>query len=159
MDELTPKENNFLLYSASEGDVRLEVLLNDEMVWLTQKSMQELFGRSKSTISEHISNIFKEEELVENQVVRKFRTTADDGKNYETTFYNLDVIISAGYRVKSLRGIQFRIWATQTHQEFLCSHTKQVSLCYYRKHSRRNYLPKSRQRKRKHGTSYLFSFT
>lgn len=119
MDELTPKENNFLLYSTPEGDVRLEVLLNEDTIWLTQKSMQELFGRSKSTISEHISNVFKEGELDSNQVVRKFRTTADDGKTYETTFYNLDVIISVGYRVKSLRGTQFRIWATKTLREYI----------------------------------------
>lgn len=81
--------------------------------------MQELFDRSKSTVSEHISNIFKEGELDENQVVRKFRTTADDGKDYEVSYYNLDVIISLGYRIKSQRGTQFRIWATKTLKEFI----------------------------------------
>src|SRR5690606_23642993 len=87
--------------------------------WLTQKAMQDLFDRSKSTISEHISNVFEEGELDESQVVRKFRTTADDGKNYEVSYYNLDVIISVGYRVKSPRGTQFRIWATKTLKEFI----------------------------------------
>jgi hypothetical protein len=81
--------------------------------------MQELFDRSKSTVSEHISNVFKEGELGENQVVRKFRTTADDGKDYEVSYYNLDVIISVGYRIKSQRGTQFRIWATKTLKEFI----------------------------------------
>jgi hypothetical protein len=81
--------------------------------------MQELFDRSKSTVSEHISNVFKEGELEENQVVRKFRTTADDGKDYEVSYYNLDVIISVGYRIKSQRGTQFRIWATKTLKEFI----------------------------------------
>jgi len=81
--------------------------------------MQELFDRSKSTVSEHISNVFKEGELDEIQVVRKFRTTADDGKDYEVSFYNLDVIISVGYRIKSQRGTQFRIWATKTLKEFI----------------------------------------
>jgi hypothetical protein len=81
--------------------------------------MQELFDRSKSTVSEHISNVFKEGELEEIQVVRKFRTTADDGKDYEVSYYNLDVIISVGYRIKSQRGTQFRIWATKTLKEFI----------------------------------------
>jgi hypothetical protein len=81
--------------------------------------MQELFDRSKSTVSEHISNVFKEGELEESQVVRKYRTTADDGKDYEVSYYNLDVIISVGYRIKSQRGTQFRIWATKTLKEFI----------------------------------------
>lgn len=75
--------------------------------------MAELFNKDKRTISEHIRNIFNEGELAENSVVRNFRTTAPDGKNYDTNYYNLDVIISVGYRVKSLQGTQFRIWATQ----------------------------------------------
>jgi hypothetical protein len=81
--------------------------------------MQELFDRSKSTVSEHISNVFKEGELEESQVVRKYRTTADDGKDYEVSYYNRDVIISVGYRIKSQRGTQFRIWATKTLKEFI----------------------------------------
>lgn len=81
--------------------------------------MQELFGRAKSTISEHISNVFEEGELEKSSVVREFRTTASDGKRYNTSFYNLDVIISVGYRVKSAQGTQFRIWATRTLKEYI----------------------------------------
>lgn len=90
----------------------MDVLLTEETVWLTQAQIGILFGKAKSTISEHIKNVFEEGELNENSVVRNFRTTAADGRNYETMFYNLDVIISVGYRVKSLQGTQFRIWAT-----------------------------------------------
>lgn len=117
--KLIPQESNFLLYTTPEGEVKLQVLINNETVWLTQKAMQDLFDRAKSTISEHITNVFKEGELQEEQVVRKFRTTANDGKDYETIFYNLDVIISVGYRVKSHRGTQFRIWATKTLREYI----------------------------------------
>ncbi len=119
MPNITPNNSDFILYSTQDGEVRVDVFVNDETVWLTQKAMQELFDRSKSTVSEHISNIFKEGELDEIQVVRKFRTTADDGKDYEVSFYNLDVIISVGYRIKSQRGTQFRIWATKTLKEFI----------------------------------------
>jgi len=113
------QNSDFILYTSQDGDIRVDVFVNDETVWLTQKAMQELFDRSKSTVSEHISNIFKEGELEENQVVRKFRTTADDGKEYEVSNYNLDVIISVGYRIKSQRGTNFRIWATKTLKEFI----------------------------------------
>jgi len=116
---LTPNQSNFLLYVSQSGEVKVDVLLHDETVWLTQKGMQELFGKAKQTISEHIQNIFKEGELEENSVVRNFRTTADDGKNYSTYFYNLDVIISTGYRVKSQQGTQFRIWATKVLREYI----------------------------------------
>lgn len=119
MSNKLPKESEFLLYNTPQGDVRLQVLILDETVWLTQEGMQELFGRAKSTISEHISNIFEEGELDKISVVRDFRTTASDGKNYNTSFYNLDVIISVGYRVKSLQGTQFRIWATKTLREYI----------------------------------------
>jgi len=112
-------ESEFILYTNDNREVTLNVLVLDETVWLTQEGMQELFGRAKSTISEHISNVFKEGELQENSVVRNFRTTASDGKNYNTTFYNLDVIISVGYRVKSQRGTHFRIWATKTLREYI----------------------------------------
>ncbi len=118
MDNLN-QNSDFILYTSQDGEVRVDVFVNDETVWLTQKAMQELFDRSKSTISEHISNVFKEGELNEVQVVRKFRTTADDGKDYEISYYNLDVIISVGYRIKSQRGTQFRIWATKTLKEFI----------------------------------------
>ena len=113
------QNSDFILYTSQDGEIRVDVFVNNETVWLTQKAMQELFDRSKSTVSEHISNVFKEGELGENQVVRKFRTTADDGKDYEVSYYNLDVIISVGYRIKSQRGTQFRIWATKTLKEFI----------------------------------------
>lgn len=113
------QNSDFILYTSQDGEVRVDVFINNETVWLTQKAMQELFDRSKSTVSEHISNVFKEGELDENQVVRKFRTTADDGKEYEVSYYNIDVIISVGYRIKSQRGTQFRIWATKTLKEFI----------------------------------------
>lgn len=119
MLNVTPINSDFILYTSQDGEVRVDVFVNDETVWLTQKAMQELFDRSKSTVSEHISNVFKEGELDEIQVVRKFRTTADDGKDYEVSYYNLDVIISVGYRIKSQRGTQFRIWATKTLKEFI----------------------------------------
>jgi hypothetical protein len=119
MSGLIPSNSDFILYTSQDGEVRVDVFIHNESVWLTQKAMQDLFDRSKSTVSEHISNVFKEGELVENQVVRKFRTTADDGKDYEVSYYNLDVIISVGYRIKSKRGTQFRIWATKTLKEFI----------------------------------------
>lgn len=108
-----------ILYTTPQGDVRVEVIVQDETVWLTQKAMGELFGVAKSTISEHLSNIFLSQELVEDSVVRKIRTTAADGKNYNTQFYNLDAIISVGYRVNSQQATQFRIWATKTLKEFI----------------------------------------
>ncbi|MBC2720780.1 MAG: virulence RhuM family protein [Desulfobacteraceae bacterium] len=95
------------------------VVQNKTTNWLKQAHLCKLFQKSKSTISEHIKNIFKEGELEENSVVRKFRTTAQDGKTYDTQFYNLDVIISVGYRVKSKQGTQFRIWATQRLKEYI----------------------------------------
>lgn len=109
----------FILYTAPTGEVRVDVYLEDETVWLTQKAMAELFGVVKSTISEHLSNIFKEKELLENSVVRKFRTTASDGKPYNTNYYNLDAIISVGYRVNSSKATLFRIWATNTLKEYI----------------------------------------
>ncbi len=97
----------------------LEVRVLNESVWLNQAQMCELFDKNKRTISEHIRNIFKENELKETAVVRKFRTTAEDGKTYQTIHYNLDVIISVGYRVKSKQGTQFRIWATNVLKKHL----------------------------------------
>lgn len=119
MSSQLPQESEFLLYTTPQGEVNLQVLILDETVWLTQEGMQELFGRAKSTISEHISNVFQEGELEKESVVRDFRTTASDGKKYNTSFYNLDVIISVGYRVKSFQGTQFRIWATKTLREYI----------------------------------------
>ena len=119
MSDIEQSKGEFLLYQTADGDIRIDTRLEDETVWLTQAQMAELFGKSKKTISEHICNIFKDGELDENSVVRKFRTTATDGKNYEMNYYNLDVIISVGYRVKSMRGTQFRIWATELIREYI----------------------------------------
>ena len=104
--------SNILIYQTEDGVTKIQTRLEDENVWLTQAQMAELFQKSRVTITEHISNIFKENELDANSVSRNFRLTANDGKSYDTAFYNLDVIISVGYRVKSARGTQFRIWAT-----------------------------------------------
>ncbi len=113
------ESSNLLIYQTQDGVTKIEVQLSDQTVWLTQADMVELFQSSKSNISEHIRHIFEEGELSEESVVRKFRTTAADGKNYTVNYYNLDVIISVGYRVKSLRGTQFRIWATERLREYL----------------------------------------
>jgi hypothetical protein len=115
------KDNNsqILIYQNPNGGVRLDVVLQDETVWVTQNQMGDLFQKAKSTISEHIKHIFEEGELQETSVVRNFRTTASDGKEYDTFYYNLDVIISVGYRVKSLQGTQFRIWATERLREYI----------------------------------------
>lgn len=112
-------ENNIIIYQTQDGKTKIDVKIENETVWLTQNQMVELFQSSKANISEHISHIFEEGELDENSVVRNFRITAQDGKNYNTKHYNLDVVISVGYRVKSLRGTQFRIWATQTLKEYI----------------------------------------
>ncbi len=94
-----------IIYQPAEHPATLEVHLEDETVWLTQAQMMDLFDRNKRTISKHVRNVFKEGELNEDSVVRKFRITASDGKSYQTNHYNLDVIISVGYRVKSYRGL------------------------------------------------------
>ena len=110
---------NFLLYKTADNKVSINVQIQDETVWLTQEQMAELFDKSKPTIVEHLGNIFEEGELDESSVVRKFRITAADGKSYDVKHYNLDVIISVGYRVKSLRGTQFRQWATKRLREYI----------------------------------------
>ncbi len=119
MTDNLPVKSEFLVYQTEDGRIQIDVRLEDETVWLTQQLMAELFQTSKSNISEHIKHIFEEGELNETAVVRKFRTTATDGKNYNVSYYNLDVIISVGYRVKSFRGVQFRIWATQRLKEYI----------------------------------------
>jgi hypothetical protein len=111
--------SEIILYQTEDGQTKIEVKLQEETVWLTLNQITELFQKAKSTISEHIKNVFAEGELSENSVVRNFRTTASDGKNYDMAHYNLDVIISVGYRVKSLQGTKFRIWATQRLKEYL----------------------------------------
>ena len=116
---------DFLLYKAPDGEVKISVLLKDETIWLTQEQMAVLFDKAKSTINEHIKNIFLEGELDEKVVVRKFRITTKHGaianktQEIEVNTYNLDAIISVGYRVKSLRGTQFRIWATKQLKEYI----------------------------------------
>ena len=112
-------KNEIVIYQSQDGTIKVDVLLTEETVWLTQAQIGALFGKAKSTVSEHIKNVFEEGELDENSVVRNFRTTAADGKDYETMYYNLDVIISVGYRVKSLQGTQFRIWATQRLRDYI----------------------------------------
>ncbi len=119
MDNKLNEKNNFIIYTTDDGQVDIEVRLEDENVWLTQNSMAELFDTTKQNISLHIKNIFEEKELEENSVVKECLTTAKDGKNYKTKFYNLDLIISVGYRVKSIRGTQFRIWANKLIKEYL----------------------------------------
>jgi len=118
--ELIPgNPGEVLIYQTEDGRTRVEVRMEHETVWLTQKQMAELFQKDVRTVSEHIGNIFEEAELQPDSVVRNVRTTAADGKQYETRHYSLDVIISVGYRVKSLRGTQFRIWATQRLREYI----------------------------------------
>jgi len=110
-------KNEIIIFE--EENIKLEVSMQDETVWLTQAQLSELFKKSKKTISEHIGNIFKSRELEKTLVVREFRTTANDGKEYRTKFYNLDMIISIGYRVNSRRGIIFRRWAASVLKEYL----------------------------------------
>ena len=116
------QNNNFIIYDSPNGAVKVDVFVEDETVWLTQKSMGELFGVSKSTISEHLSNIFTDKELQREATVRNFRTVQQEGDrmvNRDLEFYNLDAIISVGYRVSSSKATQFRIWATQTLKEYI----------------------------------------
>ena len=128
MDNELNEQNNFIMYTTDDGQVDIEVRLEEENVWLTQKSMAELFETTKQNISLHIKNIFDEKELDENAVVKENLTTAKDGKNYKTKFYNLDLIIAVGYRVKSVRGTQFRIWANKLIKEYLIFFSKILSL-------------------------------
>ena len=113
------KADQMLIYQSVDGKIKVDVRFDQDTVWLSLDQMATLFGRNKSTVSRHIKNIFEEGELSSNSVVAKFATTASDGKEYQIDYYNLDVIISVGYRVKSLQGTQFRIWATQQLREYL----------------------------------------
>jgi hypothetical protein len=113
-------KNQILIYSSNDrANLKIDVRLEDDTVWLTQAQMATLFDTTRNNITIHIANIFNEEELVEQSVCKDSLLTAKDGKNYKTKFYNLDVIISVGYRVKSLRGTQFRIWANKILKEYL----------------------------------------
>jgi len=110
---------DFLLYTAPNGEVRLQVFLQDETLWLTQRLMAELFDVDRSVISKHLNNIFLEGELGKDSVCAKFAHTAGDGKTYQTEYYNLDAIIAVGYRVNSKKATQFRIWATKTLRKYI----------------------------------------
>ena len=112
-------QNRFLLYTAPNGAVKVEVFFKDETVWLTQKALAELFGVKVPAINKHLKNIFESGELTESSVISILETTAADGKSYQTRYYNLDAIIAVGYRVNSYQATQFRIWATATLREFI----------------------------------------
>lgn len=117
---MTVRDNgNIIVYVDDNGKPQVDVRFQDETVWLTQAQLVELYQSSKANVSEHIKNIFDEGELDKNSVVRKFRTTASDGKNYEVNYYNLDMIISLGYRIKSSIATKFRIWATDRLREYI----------------------------------------
>ena len=109
----------FLLYTVPNGNIKVEVVLNNETIWLTQKRMAELFGVGVPAISKHLKNIFESNELVQDAVISILETTAGDGKKYQTQYYNLDAVISVGYRVNSSQATQFRIWATQLLKEYI----------------------------------------
>lgn len=113
------KENKLILYKDDEGRVSVNTRFADEDVWLTQAQLVEIYQSSKSNISEHLTNIFADKELEQDAVVRKFRTTAADGKSYLTTFYSLDMIIALGYRVRSIIATRFRQWATERLKEYI----------------------------------------
>ena len=115
---MTAQSKSIVIYEIAKGK-KISVPIERDSVWLTQTQMSLLFSKDVNTIGEHIGNIFKEKELKRNSVTRKFRVTAPDGKAYLNQIYNLDVIISVGYRVKSLRGTQFRIWATKTLRDYI----------------------------------------
>jgi hypothetical protein len=116
MKEINDK---IIIYNAEDGQTKIAVRLEDDTVWLSQAQMAGLFQKDRKTVTEHIQNVFKEGELVADSVCRKFQHTAADNKRYNVNFYNLDVIISVGYRVSSHRGTQFRIWATQKLKEYI----------------------------------------
>lgn len=116
MSDLVPEQNNFILYTTPEGEVKLNVLLENETIWLTQEQMSQLFDRERSVITKHIGNVFSEGELEEKSNVQNLHIS---GSDKPVKFYNLDVTISVGYRVKSQKGTQFRIWATKTLKEYI----------------------------------------
>jgi hypothetical protein len=120
-NQLITQDNTgeFLLYSSPEGNIKVEVFFQDETIWLTQKKMAELFGVKNPAISKHLKNIFESGELKEDSVISILETTAQDGKNYQTKYYNLDAIIAVGYRVNSKQATTFRIWATKALKEYI----------------------------------------
>jgi len=119
IDESDTALNNIIIYQTEDGKIQLDVKMEADTVWLTQAQMGDLFQSSKQNISLHINNIFKEQELDKDSVVKEYLTTATDKKKYRTQYYNLDIIISVGYRVKSKRGTQFRIWANKILKDYL----------------------------------------
>ena len=114
-----PPGGEFLLYQTEDGKARIECRFAGESLWLSQAFMAELFQTSKQNISLHLKNLFEEGELDENRVVKEYLTTVPDGKNYRVSHYNLDAILAVGYRVRSPRGTQFRIWATERLRDYL----------------------------------------
>ncbi len=116
---LQDQVTEFLFYTAPSGTIKVEVLLNNETLWLTQKRMAELFGVGVPAVSKHLKNIFESRELALDAVVSILETTAKDGKKYQTQYYNLDAVISVGYRVNSAQATQFRIWATQLIKDYI----------------------------------------
>ena len=118
-DEMRSWKSNIIIYTTQDGLTKIETTFDEDTVWLSIDQMAELFQRDKSTISRHIKKVFSEGELVRESVVANFATTAADGKTYQVDYYNLDVIISVGYRVKSKRGTQFRIWALNVLKEYM----------------------------------------
>ncbi len=115
----TENRSQIVLYQTQDGRRRIEVRLQDETVWLSQKLMADLFQTSKQNICLHLKKIFEDEELDEERVVKEYLTTATDGKSYQTKFYNLEAIVAVGFRVRSRRGTEFRKWATERLNEFL----------------------------------------
>ena len=113
------EQNQFLLYTAPDGAVKVDVFFKDETVWLTQKALAELFGVQRPAVTKHLGNIFASEELAEDSVCSILEHTAGDGKKYSSKYYNLDAIIAVGYRVNSYQATQFRIWAMKTLREFI----------------------------------------
>ena len=112
-------ETKIVIYEDVNGEIKLDVSLENDTLWLSQKQLEVLFDRDKSVISRHIKNIFKDEELDKNSVVAKNATTATDGKIYQVEYYNLDMIISLGYRVNSKRATSFRVWATKILKDYI----------------------------------------
>ena len=119
--QFIPKESyiGFLLYTTPKTKVKVEIFLRDENIWLTQAKIAQLFGIERSVLTKHLKNIFQTKELLEDAVYAKIAHTADDGKSYLTQFYNLDAIISVGYRVNSAQATHFRIWATERLKEYI----------------------------------------
>ena len=119
MNELEESNSEIIIYNTDDGAADVKLYSKDGVIWMNQQQMGELYQTAKSTLSEHIKNIFNEGELTEKSVIRNFRTTASDGKNYNVTYYALPMVLAVGFRVRSIRGTQFRKWATKNLTEFL----------------------------------------